>query len=265
MANGNGGIGILANVSQCRFSDCYLDWNDMVFADPTLVSFTGGIFLCGAHVRLVAPASGAAHGVFLSNNEFIGGYCKMGNPAVEAQGSFSSASDVTILGTLADELYQARSTSATLIAKSVTPTTTFSADFSKLLLFDPAAVPIASVSYSLTLDASVRGVTAHAARPPVGGIVTIETADAVTGSVSITVDQSTRGGGPGTAATAAAELPPLRIAVPSGGQDPNPNCESRGQCIPTFPKYPDQHTLCLAANDTQWHCAALAGVWGDAE
>ena len=47
--------------------------------------------------------------------------------------------------------------------------------------------------------------------------------------------------------------------------DPNPNCVSRGQCIPTYPKYPDQHTLCLAANDTHWHCAALAGVWGDAD
>ncbi len=26
-----------------------------------------------------------------------------------------------------------------------------------------------------------------------------------------------------------------------------------------------QHTLCLAANDTVWRCAALAGVWGDTD
>ena len=63
----------------------------------------------------------------------------------------------------------------------------------------------------------------------------------------------------------------LLVARASGGSaaeaavDPNPNCVSRGQCIPTYPKYPDQHTLCLAANDTHWHCAALAGVWGDAD
>ncbi len=50
---------------------------------------------------------------------------------------------------------------------------------------------------------------------------------------------------------------------PAGAQ--NPNCVSRGQCIPTYPKYPDQHTLCLAANDTEWRCAALAGVYGDAD
>jgi len=45
----------------------------------------------------------------------------------------------------------------------------------------------------------------------------------------------------------------------------NPNCVSRGECIPTYPKYPDQHTLCLATNDTKYRCAALAGVWGDAD
>lgn len=45
----------------------------------------------------------------------------------------------------------------------------------------------------------------------------------------------------------------------------NPNCISRGQCIPTYPKYPDQHTLCLATADSTWRCAALAGVWGTSD
>jgi hypothetical protein len=45
----------------------------------------------------------------------------------------------------------------------------------------------------------------------------------------------------------------------------NPNCGSRDKCIATYPKYPDQHTVCLATNDTQWRCAALAGVWGAAD
>ena len=40
--------------------------------------------------------------------------------------------------------------------------------------------------------------------------------------------------------------------------DPNPNCLSRVQCTPTYPKYPDQHTLCLNATDGKWRCAALA-------
>eukprot|EP00039_Didymoeca_costata_P018543 m.333917 g.333917 ORF g.333917 m.333917 type:complete len:181 (-) comp17244_c0_seq1:80-622(-) len=46
---------------------------------------------------------------------------------------------------------------------------------------------------------------------------------------------------------------------------PNPNCESRGHCIPTYPKYPDQHTLCLASDDGKWGCAAMSGVFGSAD
>ncbi len=57
----------------------------------------------------------------------------------------------------------------------------------------------------------------------------------------------------------------LLLALSSGARDINQNCVSRGECIPTYPKYPDQHTLCLATNDTNWRCAALAGVWGDAD
>ena len=52
------------------------------------------------------------------------------------------------------------------------------------------------------------------------------------------------------------------ICISSAAAAPNGNCLPRGQCIPTYPRYPDQHTLCLNASDSAWHCAALAGVWG---
>jgi hypothetical protein len=55
------------------------------------------------------------------------------------------------------------------------------------------------------------------------------------------------------------------LALSSAARDVNQNCVSRGECIPTYPKFPDQHTLCLATNDSNWRCAALAGVWGDAD
>ena len=165
-----------------------------MFAEPTLVSFTGGIFLCGAHIRIVAPPSGVAHGVFLANNEFVGGYCNMGAATVEAQGTFTSVSDVSVSGALADELYRVRGTTATLVvASGPTPTSTFSANFSSLLLFDTAAAPILSVAYSLTLDSGV-ALVAHAARPAQGAVVVIEVASTVTGSVTVTVDQSARSG-----------------------------------------------------------------------
>jgi len=83
-----------------------------------------------------------------------------------------------------------RSTTATLVAASATPTTLFSADFSKALLFDPALVPIRTVHFSLTADGG--GVVAAVARPPAGGVVTVETAAPVVGSVVISVDQSER-------------------------------------------------------------------------
>jgi len=194
LANGRGGTGILVNTSQARLTDCYLDWNDVVFTSPTLVSFVGGIFLCGAHIRIVAPPSGEAHGVYLANNEFVGGYCNMGNPTVEAQGAFTSVSDVSVSGALFDEKYRGRSTTATLVvASGPTPTTSFAANFTDLLLFDAAAAPIASVTYSLTLDSGV-ALVAHAARPAQGAVVTIDVAAPVTGSVTISVDQSKRSG-----------------------------------------------------------------------
>jgi hypothetical protein len=57
----------------------------------------------------------------------------------------------------------------------------------------------------------------------------------------------------------------LALTAALASAAPNPNCLPRGECIPTYPKYPDQHTLCLSAADNAWHCAALAGVWGDAD
>lgn len=57
----------------------------------------------------------------------------------------------------------------------------------------------------------------------------------------------------------------VSLVINGHAQDPNPNCVSRGHCISTYPKYPDQHTLCLSANDTKFRCAALAGVFGDAD
>jgi len=194
LANANGGIGILVNTSQARFAECYLDWNDVVLTQPTLVSFTGGIFLCGARIRLVAPPSGVAHGVYLANNEYVGAYCHMGAPTVEAQGAFTSVSDVSVSGALADEQYRVRGTTATLVVSSgPTPTTSFTANFTDALLFDTAVVPIRSVTYSLTLDNGT-ALAAHAARPAKGAVVTIDVAGRVTGSVTITVDQSVRSG-----------------------------------------------------------------------
>ena len=191
LANAHGGVGILVNRSQVRLAANYLDWNDVVFTEPTRVTFSDGIFLCGARIRLVAPPSGVADGISISANEFIGGYCHFSNySAVEVDGAFSCALDVSVSGTLAEPGVRVRSPTATAVVASVTPTTLFTADFTAALLFDPAAVPITTVRVSLTADGG--GVVAAVARPPVGGVVTVETAAPVVGSVVISVDQSAR-------------------------------------------------------------------------
>jgi len=171
-----------------------VDWNDVVLTNPVQVFFTGGIFLCGARIRLVAPPNGVADGLYLTGNEFVGSYCHFTNySAVEADGAFTRALDVSVAGTLAESVVGVRSTTATLVAASATPATLFSADFSRALLFDPAKVPIRTVHFSLTADGG--GVVAAVARPPQGGVVTVETAAPVVGSVVITVDQSERRAG----------------------------------------------------------------------
>ena len=183
------------NRSQVRLSDCYLDWNDVVFAEPTQVTFTNGIFLCGARVRLLAPPSGAATGVYIAANVYVASYCGFHNySTVEADGAFTSATDVTVVGGLAEPQVRTRSTSATLTVASAAPTTRFTADFSGALLFDPLRVPIAAVAFSLTLAEGYPPVAA-VARKAVGGVVTVETAAPVVGSVLITVDQSARRAG----------------------------------------------------------------------
>lgn len=192
LANGNGGIGILVTVAQTRLVSCYLDWQDVVFTLPQGVSFIGGFFLCGARIRLVAPADGAASNVYIADNVLISSYCHFsGYSAVQADGVFSSAEEVTVVGTLAEAQIGVRSTAATAVVASATPTQRFTANFTDSLLFDVRDVPIRSVSYSVQLDDGV-ALVAHASRPPVGGVVTVELAAPVTGSVTVTVDQSRR-------------------------------------------------------------------------
>ena len=219
LATGNGGTGILVNASQTRVFGAYLDWNNIVVTTPTMVSIVGGFYLCGGHIQLVAPASGRAERLFIQDNQLINDYClQFSNyDVVETKGHFTYAGDVTVAGSLAEATIGVKSTIATATVSSAVPTANFTIDFSSMLLFDVLSVPIVNVWYSLTVD-GVQLPPAHAARPAVGGEVTIAVADKVTGSVTITVDQSHRHGGANVAASShhyrLAEQPALR-APPS--------------------------------------------------
>jgi hypothetical protein len=197
LANAHGGIGILVNSSQARIRSSYLDWQDIVFASPTMISFTGGFFLCGARIRFTAPASGAAANVYLADNEFISNYCEQyakDYDAVEVDGAWTSVSDFTMAGTHAEPQIGVRSTVATLAVSSATPVATYTANLTSLLLFDVAAIPIKSIAVAVTLAAGATP-SAYAALPAVGGVVTVVFDKPTAATVVITADQSARRSG----------------------------------------------------------------------
>ena len=147
----------------------------------------------GTPAQLIAPSSGNADNVFISNNQYIADYCGFsGYSGVQAVGDFTSVRDVTVTGTLAQPMIGVLSTSATLVITSSVPTTKFVANFSGALLFDVAAVPIHGVQYSVAWDAPL--FARHSSRASVGGVVEIDTDAPVTGSVTISVEQGLRRG-----------------------------------------------------------------------
>ena len=191
LATNNGGIGIVVNASQTRLVGCYLDWNNLEIWTPQVISVTGTFLLCGARILLVAPASGVAQGVYIANTQLIGCSFPKYN-VVETRGTFTSVLDVTVRDTLAQPGFTAKGTTATIVAESKDLVVSFTADFTDMLLFNVSTVPIQTITYSPIIDGETY--VAHAARAPVGGVVTIETYAPITGKMVITVDQSTRTG-----------------------------------------------------------------------
>ena len=133
--------------------------------------------------------------MYLAGNEFTASYCHFtGYSGVQADGNFSRVTDVTIQGTLTEPAsgIGARNTRATLSATALVPTSSFLLNFSNALLFDPLAVPIQSVVATLSLDSLAQAPVAVVARTPEGALVRVDTAAPVTGTVTVTVDQSRR-------------------------------------------------------------------------
>ena len=165
--------------------------NDFVVEHPTQITFTGGYFLCGGRIRIVAPADGVVDGLYLAGNQFVGSYCHFaGYSGVQADGVFRSVTGVTILGTMPEPGIHALNTRATLSATAVAPTASFFLNFSGLLLFDPADIPIQTVVATITLDTLAQAPCALVSRTPVGALVQVDAAAPVTGTVTVTVDQS---------------------------------------------------------------------------
>jgi hypothetical protein len=196
LAKGRGGIGILVAAPQVRVAECYLDWTDIVIEDPQLTTVVDSFFLCGGRIVLKAAAKGTAHGFYASGNAFNNDYCpSTGTQTVvanETAAAFTAVRDVTVAGSMLFGSVTPAGVTASQTLTSATPLTSWEFDFTDALVFNPANIPIASVSYSVTLDAG-QPLVSHAARKhPSNAKVVVETSQAVTGSVTVTVDQSTR-------------------------------------------------------------------------
>ena len=106
---------------------------------------------------------------------------------------FTSVTDVTVTGNAVGG--QAgmvpTSTVATKTITSTTPMTSWVVDFKYMLVFDTAQVPIRSIVHSFMLG-QAQFAMSSARDPGNGTVVVVETSAPVTGSLTITVDQSQR-------------------------------------------------------------------------
>ena len=191
-----GGIGILNEATQNRFTGCYLDGNDLWISSPIEdVSVEDGFFLYDAQVILIAlQGNSQIHGLSIHDNQFFA-YSGNLTPTIalnEQNGNyFKNISQVVIEGNL---VYGPRSFKQNKISKVVTVTNSKMAqiDFTNDLLFDLKWIPIAWIDYTVQYNDANQATQfiAHSLTQPKDGVVTIQFAQEVDATVFITVDQS---------------------------------------------------------------------------
>lgn len=168
-----------------------------MFYNPNLITISSGFYLCGGHIILVATGANAPMtGVTISQNQFAGTCGRTTEQTVQidqSNGTFATPVDVTIRDNMVSGPWVSTGTEVTRTIVATTPTSTWTVDFSPLLLFNTTNAPIKTVKYSFMLDDGQ--FASSSARKPVNdglGHVVVETDAPVTGSLTVTVDQSAR-------------------------------------------------------------------------
>ena len=190
---GNNGTGILVEAPQTRLLGCYVDWNDVVLVAPIQdVSVEDGFFLGGGEYGggvLVLRTNGKQaliDGLSVAGNQWNNGGAEAMIWANEAAGAFTSVKSMTVADNMLQNGFVRKGTRVSKVLK-LSNATQWKFDFSDALIF--GSVDIQWVDYSVQIDDS-DGFVEHAARTPVGATVMIETSQAVTATVYVTVDQS---------------------------------------------------------------------------
>jgi len=201
-ATSHGGKGIVVRTNghgnQNRLVGCYLDFTDLRIVDPTSISVTNGFFLGGGRIELVPNITKKATGVYFAGNEFQDsrstGFDTVFVNRTIAADAFTDVMDVSIEGSMVQEgtSFQTKTTRATKAVVVSSASKSIAVDFSDVLLFLPTEAPIRSVQYSLALDGSQFATSAARLPGTASHVLTIDTDTAITGTVTVTVDQSMR-------------------------------------------------------------------------
>jgi hypothetical protein len=184
------GVGIAVNAPQVRLHGCYLDFNALVFSDPSRVVVQESFFL-GTNAVFKAVQKDTLEWIRFQGNT----YAAKG-PSIELQGKFAGGTSVNIVDDIAGwepvgpppwgdlNRTQIKLTRARRSLR-LNAATKWAFDFSDVLLLPT----IDEVTYSISLAAG-SGFPRHAAREPVGTTVVVETDIPVTGTVVVEVAQA---------------------------------------------------------------------------
>jgi hypothetical protein len=176
-----------------RIVDSYLDMNLLVACDPTMLTIIDSYFLAGGHIVLRAtPYMHEIKGLSIHDSTFRPAAGRAGPTIVldQSKANFTRVLDMTVSGSVVgidgpswDPNTTVDTVSATRELRK-THATEWRFDFGDVLLF----AAIKHVTYSITIEGE--SFARHAARPPIGNVVTVATDEPVTATVSVTVDQS---------------------------------------------------------------------------
>lgn len=185
-ASGFGGTGIylkMPGLTQTRIVNSYMDYTTIVAEDPVQLHISSSFFL-GDGFILLKSIKGVANGISIVDNMFSGS--NKGVDIVQldqANGPFSEIGQVVVDRNVAKGM----NVKATMARGSVQGNgSSWTVDFSPVLLFPNL---IKHVQYTFSAGGGGSSFPTHALRNMTGNRVVVESSEAVSGNVFVTVDQ----------------------------------------------------------------------------
>ena len=198
-ATKRGGRGIVSTFRNTRLEGIYMDFTDFTVVDPSATVVSDSFFLGGGRIELVPGSKATVTGLDLRDNTFWDPYGLTDGATVitnttspwSSGKSFSSVTDASMSGTMIQPgtIFRPLSPRVTRTVKVTQAATRVEIDFAPHMPFSVTEAPVQSVEYSISASGS--SFPGSAARfNSTSLVVSIETSEAFTGSVTVTADQS---------------------------------------------------------------------------